>query len=87
MTFVLATSLSSKAFGKSSCAASAGVGAAGGSTSFGKREPVRYAAGRVDAGADTQTVGLRGKIKRVAQHSAQPDGFRAARSCRRLAQR
>jgi len=86
VTFVLATSFITKASGKSACAASAGVWAAGGATSFGKREPVRYAAVRVGADAETQTVGLRGKFKRVVQHSAQPDGFRAARSSRRLAQ-
>jgi hypothetical protein len=87
MTFVLATSFSTKASGKSTCAASAGVWAAGGAASIGKLEPARYAAVRVGAGADTQTVGLRGKFKRVVQLSAQPDGFRAARSSRRLAQR
>jgi hypothetical protein len=87
MTFVLATSLSFKAFGKSACAASAGVWAAGGATSIGKLELALYAAVRVGAGADMQTVGLRGKFKRVVQLSAQPDGLRAARSSRRLAPR
>lgn len=80
MTFVLATPLSYKAFGKSACAASAGVWAAGCAASFGKRELVRYAAGRPGAGADAQTVGLRGEFTRVAQPCSQQDCFRATRS-------
>jgi hypothetical protein len=84
MTFVFATSFSSKASGYSAYQATAGVWAAGCAASFGKREPVRYAAVRVGAEADTQMVGLRGKFKRVAQPCSQPDGLRATRSSRRL---
>lgn len=52
--------------------------AAGGAAFFGKRKPLRYAAVRVDAGAGTQTVGLRGKFTRVAQHLNQPDALTRA---------
>ena len=84
MTFVAATPLSCKAFGNSTYQATAGLWAAGYAASFGKHVPVRYAAVRVGAGADTQTMGLRGEFKDVAQQNNQPDGLRAARSSRRL---
>ena len=79
--------LSSWAAGKSASAAYAGAWAAGGAAVFGKHLPVRYAAVRVGADADTQSAGIRGEFTRGVQHSAQPDGLRAARSSRRLAQR
>ena len=76
--------LSSWAAGKSASAAYAGAWAAGGAAVFGKHLPVRYGAVRVGADADTPSSG---KFTRGVQHSAQPDGLRAARSSRRLAQR
>jgi hypothetical protein len=87
MTVVSITPFSFKASGHSARLASAGVWAAGGATHFGKREQVRYAAVRSGAGADAQTVGIRGKLTRGAQHKVQPDGLRAARSSRRLTSR
>jgi hypothetical protein len=87
MTFVSITPFSFKASGHSACLASAGVWAAGGATSFGKSERVRYAAVRAGAGADAQTAGIRGKFTRVVQHKVQPDSLRAARSSRRLTSR
>jgi hypothetical protein len=78
MTFVSATSFGFKASGYSACAASAGVSAAGGATAFGKHFAVRYAAVRAGAGADAQTVGLRGKFTRVAQHLIQADALTRA---------
>jgi len=78
MTRTSSTSFSSKAPGHSGWLANAGVWAAGGAASFGKREPVRYAAVRVGANADAQTVGLRGKFKRVTQHLIQADALTRA---------
>ena len=87
MSVTSTTSFSCKASGYSAGQATASIWAAGCAAAFGKREPLRYAVVRVGAGADTQTVGLRGKFIRVAQHPSQPDGLRAARSSRRLPQR
>jgi len=72
------TSFSSKASGHAGCLANAGVWAAGGSAFFGKRKPMRYAAVRVGASANAQTVGLRGKFTRVAQHLIQADALTRA---------
>jgi len=58
--------------------ANAGVWAVGGAASFGKRKPVRYAAVRVGANADAQTVGLHGKFTRIAQHLIQADALARA---------
>ena len=78
MTRTSSTSFRSKASGHSACQANAGLWAAGGAASFGKNKPVRYAAVRVGAGADAQTVGLRGKFTRVAQHLIQADALMRA---------
>ena len=78
MTRSSSTSFGSKASGYSACLANAGLWAAGRAASFGKRKPVRYAAVRVGAGADAQTVGLRGKFTRVAQHLIQADALTRA---------
>jgi hypothetical protein len=75
MTRTSSTSFSSKASCHSGCLANAGIWAADGAASFGKRKPVRYAAVRVGAGAVTQTAGLRGKFTRVAQHLIQADAL------------
>ena len=82
-----ASPLGCRVAGESASAAYAGAWAAGGPAIFGKHTPVRYAAVRVGADADTQSVGIRGEFTRGVQHSAQPDGLRAARYSRRLAQR
>jgi hypothetical protein len=81
------SSLGSWAAGKSAGATGAGIWAAGCFAPFGNREPVRYAAIRLGAVADAPSVGIRCEFTRGVQHSAQPDGLRAARSSRRLAQR
>jgi len=57
MTRTSSTSFSSKAPGHSGRQANAGVWAADGAASFGKREPVRYAAVRIGAGAAAPQAG------------------------------
>ena len=78
MTRTSSTSFSARASGRFAYLANDGVWAAGGAASFGKRKPVRYAAVRAGAGADAQTVGIRGKFTRVAQHLIQADALTRA---------
>jgi hypothetical protein len=72
------SSLSFRAAGKSTGGAYAGVWAADGLAAFGKREPVRYAAARLGAVADAQSVGIRCKFTRGVQHSIQADAPKRA---------
>ena len=84
MTSALTTSFGYSVAGYSACATDAGVWAAGGAAFDGKRKPVRYAAVRLGAIADVQSVGIHCKFMRGVQHFTQPDGLRAVRSSLRL---
>ena len=84
MMHTLTSPLGCWAVGEFASAARGGAWAVGGAPSGGKRKPVRYAAVRVGADADKQSVGNRGEFTRGVQHFTQPDGLRAARSSLRL---
>jgi hypothetical protein len=80
-----APTLGTWAAGRSANAASAGVWAAGSSQFGGRGLRVRFAAARVGAFADTPSSAPSRPVHARVQHSAQPDGYSAARFRRRLA--
>jgi hypothetical protein len=75
------------AAGKSSSAASAGVWAIGSSQFGGRGLHARFASVRAGAFADTLSSAPSRPVHARVQHSAQPDGYSAARFRRRLASR